>query len=165
VFVDNYQDGGYHVNTVHPALAGAIDYARYHTDLGEHATVQVSPLRPTDAGNVAHTRTGVAAYYWWVFPNFMVNLYSGVMDTNLVLPLGPERCKVIFDWFFPADASPEFIRDSIAVSDQVQREDIAISEEVQHGLHCRTYRAGRFSVRREEPVYHFHKLLARFLGR
>src|SRR5262249_36248697 len=32
VFVDNYQDGGYHVNTVHPGLAGALDYAHYRTE-------------------------------------------------------------------------------------------------------------------------------------
>src|SRR5262249_34341729 len=32
VFVDNYQDGGYHVNTVHPGLAGAIDYTHYRTE-------------------------------------------------------------------------------------------------------------------------------------
>ena len=28
VYVDNYLDGGYHVNTVHPALAGVLDYTR-----------------------------------------------------------------------------------------------------------------------------------------
>ena len=33
VFVDNYQDGGYHVNTVHPGLGyGALDYAHYRTE-------------------------------------------------------------------------------------------------------------------------------------
>jgi choline monooxygenase len=27
VYVDNYQDGGYHINTVHPGLASAVNYA------------------------------------------------------------------------------------------------------------------------------------------
>ena len=37
------------------------------------------------------------------------------------------------------------------------------AKDVQRGLRSRTYRAGRFSVRREEPVYLFHRLLARYL--
>jgi choline monooxygenase len=163
VFVDNFQDGGYHVHAVHPALAGALDYAHYHNELAEHTTVQISPLRPAEEADVAKVRSGDTAYYWWVFPNLMVNLYSGVMDVNYVLPLGPERCKVIFDWFFSPDADLSFVRDSIAVSDRVQREDVAISEEVQRGLRSRSYRAGRYSVRREAPVHLFHCLLARYL--
>src|SRR5688572_6404026 len=31
VYVDNYLDGGYHVNTVHPGLAGVLDYREYKT--------------------------------------------------------------------------------------------------------------------------------------
>jgi choline monooxygenase len=48
VFVDNYLDGGYHVNTVHPGLAGAINYAKYRTDVFAHTSVQVAPLRASD---------------------------------------------------------------------------------------------------------------------
>lgn len=112
---------------------------------------------------MAKVRTGENAYYWWVFPNLMVNLYSGVMDVNIVLPLGPERCKVVFDWFFPRDAAEQFSRDSIAVSHRVQLEDVAICEDVQRGLRSRSFQAGRYSVRREEPVYLFHRLLAQSL--
>src|SRR5439155_19221557 len=32
VFVDNYLDGGYHINTIHPGLAGMLDYSQYRTD-------------------------------------------------------------------------------------------------------------------------------------
>src|SRR5262245_48003304 len=45
VFVDNYQDGGYHVNTVHPKLAGALDYANYRTEVHGYNTVQISPIK------------------------------------------------------------------------------------------------------------------------
>ena len=31
VYVDNYLDGGYHVNTIHPGLAGVLDYKQYRT--------------------------------------------------------------------------------------------------------------------------------------
>ena len=121
VFVDNYLDGGYHVNTVHPGLAGVIDYTHYHTQVFGQTSVQQSPLKSAD-GAVGNVRSGGEAMYWWVFPNFMLNLYNGVMDTNLVLPLGPDRCRIVFDFFFAA-TEETFIRDSIAVAHQVQMED------------------------------------------
>ena len=55
------------------------------------------------------------------------------------------------------------IADSIAVSHQIQIEDLTICEEVQRGLASRSYSTGRFSVRREAAGYHFHRLLARSL--
>jgi choline monooxygenase len=160
VYVDNYLDGGYHVLSVHPGLAEALDYSNYRTDLFENCNVQVSPLKAASDAGVTAVRTGDVANYWWVFPNFMVNLYSGVMDTNLVLPLGPERCRVIFDFYFAEGADAAFKEQSVAVAEQVQQEDIGICEDVQRGLHSRSYCTGRFSVRRENGGYHFHQLLA-----
>jgi choline monooxygenase len=167
VFVDNYLDGGYHVNSVHPALAGVLDYSRYRTEIAGNTSVQISPLRPPDhphdGASVGAVRTGANAYYWWVFPNFMLNLYEGVMDTNLVLPLGLDRCRVIFDFYFARTEGPEaarFMAESVALAERIQLEDQAICEEVQRGLASRSFRAGRFSVRREAAGYHFHRLLA-----
>jgi choline monooxygenase len=166
VFVDNYQDGGYHVNTVHPGLAGALDYANYRTELHEHTTVQISPIKASGDATVGKVRTGTHAYYWWIFPNLMVNLYQGVADTNLVLPLGPDRCRVIFDFYFTDITSAEailFNEESIAVAHQVQLEDWGVCEEVQRGLKSRSYDTGRFSVKREAGGYYFHQLLAKTL--
>jgi choline monooxygenase len=165
VFVDNYLDGGYHVNTVHPALAGVLDYGHYRTEIEGMTSVQISPLKATD-DNVAAVRRGDHAYYWFVYPNLMLNVYDGVMDTNLVLPTGPETCRVVFDFYFAATAGDEaarFMADSIAVADRIQAEDVGICEEVQRGLRSRSYSTGRFSVRREAGGYHFHQMLARQL--
>ncbi|HET6575870.1 MAG TPA: SRPBCC family protein [Fimbriiglobus sp.] len=162
VYVDNYLDGGYHVNTVHPGLAGVIDYKGYTTTAHGHTSLQSSPLKPAE-GTTGKTRTGDLAAYWWVWPNFMLNVYGGVMDTNLVLPLGVDRCRVVFDFYFAEGTDAGFIRDSLAVADQVQAEDVGICEEVQRGLNSRSYATGRFSVKREVAVYHFHQLLGRRL--
>jgi choline monooxygenase len=157
VYVDNYLDGGYHVNTVHPGLAGMLDYSQYRTETFAHISVQTSPLT-TGSGSV---RSGVAQY-WFVFPNFMLNLYDGVMDTNLVLPLGPDHCRVVFDFYF-GSADREFRSRSIATAHQIQQEDLGICEEVQRGLASGAFETGRFSVKREAAGYHFHQLLARCL--
>ena len=167
VFVDNYLDGGYHVNTVHPGLAGVLDYSQYRTEIAVQTSVQISPLRAADSktAQVGKVRTGDAAYYWWIFPNFMMNIYQGVMDTNLVLPLGPNACRVVFDFYFAAGQpdSDRFMAESIKVAHQIQLEDVGICEEVQRGLASRAFDTGRFSVRREAAGYHFHRLLARQL--
>jgi len=115
--------------------------------------------------SVAATRKGDRAWYFWIYPNFMINIYEGVMDTNLVLPLGREKCRVIFDFYF-SDVSPareDQNRASIATTDKVQEEDVAICESVQKGLASRAYRAGRLSVKREAGEHLFHRLLARDL--
>jgi choline monooxygenase len=162
IFVDNYLDGGYHVNTLHPSLAGALDYAGYHTVVHAWSSTQVSPLRtPERQGDaeVASVRRGDVARYHWVWPNLMINVYEGVMDTNVVIPLGVDRCRVLFDFYF-ADGTPaDAIERSIAVAHQIQLEDEQICFEVQRGLGSRSYTAGRFSVRRENGGLHFHRLV------
>jgi choline monooxygenase len=166
VFVDNYLDGGYHINSVHPGLAGILDYSQYETEIAGFTCVQSSPMRPAENrredGSVGKVRSG-RAYYCWVFPNVMFNIYDGLMDTNLVLPLGPDRCRVVFDFFFArteGDDQKKFIAESIAVAHQIQLEDGGICEDVQRGLGSRSYDTARFSVRREGAEYHFNRLLA-----
>lgn len=112
--------------------------------------------------NAAATRKGNRAYYFWQYPNYMLNWYEGYLDTNLVLPLGVNRCEVIFDFYF-GDTSAEqmpYIRQSMGVSELVQQEDIVICDGVQRGLSSRAYQAGRLSVRREAGEHLFHRLLA-----
>ncbi len=166
VFVDNYLDGGYHVPHLHKGLNKVLEYKQYTIENGEHYCVQSSPMvRPDEDASIAATRRGDRAYYFWLYPNFMINVYEGVMDTNLVMPLGLDKTKVIFDFFFD-DLSPEREArnaESVAVSDRVQEEDVSICESVQRGLSSRAYGAGRLSVRRERGEHLFHRLLARQL--
>src|SRR5262249_45001286 len=61
VYVDNYLDGGYHVNTVHPGLAGVLDYAHYRTEVEGATAVQSSPLVRGGA-ELDAVRAGASAY-------------------------------------------------------------------------------------------------------
>ena len=166
VYVDNYLDGGYHVPHLHKGLNSVLDYTHYTIENGENYCLQSSPMVASEEhAEVSATRTGDRAWYYWLYPNFMINIYEGVMDTNLVLPLGVDKCCVIFDFFF-ADISPEravYNAASVATSNTVQDEDEAICESVQRGLASRAYGAGRLSVRREAGEHLFHRLLARDL--
>jgi choline monooxygenase len=164
VFVDNYLDGGYHVPHLHKGLDSVLEYSDYTITNGERYCLQSSPM-VSDEGADARTkavRQGERAYYYWVYPNFMINSYGQAMDTNLVIPRGVDRTEVIFDFYFAdtsADARAANL-ESIAVSEQIQDEDVAICESVQRGLKSRAYGAGRLSVRREAGEHLFHRLLA-----
>jgi choline monooxygenase len=163
VFVDNYLDGGYHVPHLHKGLNSVLDYKQYTIETEDRYCLQSSPMvTSSEDAATAATRTGDRAWYFWQYPNFMINLYHGYMDTNLVLPDGVDRCTVIFDFYF-ADVSAvatERNRQSIAVGERVNDEDVAICEAVQRGLRSRAYGAGRLSVRREAGEHLFHRLLA-----
>ena len=162
VYVDNYLDGGYHVPHAHKALSSVIEYTSYTIENFDRACLQSSPLS-SDSGSevdVANTRQG-RAFYLWIYPNFMINAYEGVMDTNLVLPLAVDKCAVVFDYYFGdiSAAAQTRNRESIRVSEIVQDEDMAICDAVQRGLASRAYLAGRLSVRREAGEHLFHRLL------
>src|SRR5215475_3438162 len=162
VYVDNYLDGGYHVPHAHKGLSSVVEYTKYTIENFERSCLQSSPLDSSSAleSAIGATRQG-HAFYLWIYPNFMINAFSGVMDTNLVLPLGVNKCAVIFDYYF-ADVSPaaaQHHRESIAVSEKVQDEDMAICDSVQRGLASRAYVAGRLSVRREAGEHLFHRSL------
>src|SRR6202790_5485069 len=162
VYVDNYLDGGYHVPHAHKGLSSVIEYTKYTIENFERACLQSSPLSSDgdSAAGVAATRQG-RAFYLWIYPNFMINAYEGVMDTNVVVPLGTDKCAVIFDYYF-ADTNPAaeaHNKASIAVSEKVQDEDMGICDAVQRGLGSRAYLAGRLSVRREAGEHLFHRLL------
>jgi choline monooxygenase len=163
VFVDNYLDGGYHVPHLHKGLNSVLDYKQYTIENEDRYCLQSSPMvSGTEDAATATTRKGDRAWYFWQYPNLMINHYQGYMDTNLVLPVDVDHCRVIFDFYFAEvdEAHGEYNRQSVAVGARVQDEDLGICEAVQQGLKSRAYKAGRLSVRREAGEHLFHRLLA-----
>jgi choline monooxygenase len=161
VFVDNYLDGGYHVPHLHKGLDSVLDFKNYTIENGPRHCLQSSPMVRGSDPQFAAVRGGDRAYYYWLHPNFMLNWYEGVMDTNLVLPLGIDRTEVIFDFWFAdvSEASRERNRASVEVGNIIQDEDMAVCRSVQRGLRSRAYSTGRLSVRREAGEHLFHRLL------
>jgi len=161
VFVDNYLDGGYHVPHLHKGLNSVLEYSDYTIENGERYCLQSSPIVSTNNDEVAAVRGGNRALYYWLYPNFMINYYEGVLDTNLVRPVTIDRTEVVFDFYFADSSAAARERNlaSVEVADRIQNEDLDICESVQRGLNSRAYTAGRLSVRREAGEHLFHRLL------
>src|SRR5580765_297160 len=171
VYVDNYLEG-YHIPIAHPGLMREIDYAQYRTETFRFYSQQFAPIRAMkaeDAGERFYAPgTGLQqALYFWIFPNLMLNIYPDNISTNVIVPLTADKTLTIFEWFFRDVDQPTTrarIEKAVAFSDEVQQEDILLCENVQRGLHSSTYDRGRYSVKRENGVHHFHMLLSEFLG-
>ena len=156
VYVDNYLEG-YHVPHVHPGLNKLLDYRSYVTETAEWYSFQFSPLESADT----LYGTGDALYYW-MWPNTMLNIVPGRLQTNRIVPLGTDRCRVEFDFYYAmdeSDAGKARRAADLSFSDEVQVEDLTICEDVQRGLSSGSYVAGRLNPLRENAVHHFHELL------
>jgi len=79
LYCDNYLEG-FHLPYVHAGLATALDYGRYRTELFPWSSLQVGiasgggDLLDLPASSPDHGQA-VAAYYFWLFPSTMVNVY------------------------------------------------------------------------------------------
>lgn len=167
LYCDNYLEG-FHIPFVHQELNGMIDYGAYSTEVYDHMSVQIGYGKNGDEGfdlpkNHPDYGKVVLAYYYWLFPNFMLNVYSWGVQINIIKPISKEYCKVEFLYFIGDEEKWEkFGKDSLA--EKVEREDEYVVEGVQKGMKSRFYSTGRFSPKREKGVHYFHRLISDYMG-
>jgi choline monooxygenase len=166
LYCDNYLEG-FHIAYVHAGLAGALDVGSYHTELFPYASLQVGVAGegedafalPKDSPDHGQR---IAAYYFWLWPNTMFNVYPWGISVNVVRPLAVDRTRVSF-LAYVWDPS-RLDRGAGAALDRVEREDEVIVENIQRAIRSRFYERGRYSPTREQGVHHFHRMLAARLG-
>jgi choline monooxygenase len=162
LYVENYLEG-LHIPFVHPDLNQALDMSQYRYELGTASVLQLALAREGEAaftpppGSPDHGLR-VAAYYWWLFPNLMFNVYPWGLSVNVVQPLGPARTRVLFRSFV-ANASL-LGQGAGGALDPVEMEDEAVVLGVQSGIRSRLYSRGRYSPEHERGTHHFHRLVA-----
>lgn len=159
VYVDNFLEG-YHIPIVHPELAKLLDYTDYITETSDWYSLQHSPFKE-DTDNLYGVKNG-EAYYYFIFPNIMLNIIPGRLQTNVIRPISAAETEVIFNYYYKdlnSVKENDMIEKDKAYSHEIQLEDIEICELVQKGLGSNAYGKGRFSVKREQGVYHFQSLL------
>lgn len=166
LYVDNYLEG-FHIPFIHSGLNEVIDYEAYRTETFDWGNLQLAEAKggegvfnlPTSSPDYG---LQISAYYYWIFPNLMLNFYPWGLSINVVRPLGPALTKVSFVRFV-WDAS-KIAHGAGAELDRVEREDEQVVELVQRGIHSRFYSRGRFSPLREQGTHQFHRMLAELLG-
>lgn len=162
LYCENYLEG-FHIPYVHASLNEALDYSGYRTELFPNGCVQIGIGKGGEAAfhppssSPDHGQP-VAGYYFWLFPNLMLNFYPWGLSINVVRPLAVDRTRVSFLTY----VADESLLDQGAGAglDRVEREDEAIVEAVQRGIRSRLYDRGRYSPTREQGTHHFHRMLA-----
>jgi choline monooxygenase len=149
-YADNYLEG-YHVALLHPSLSRSLDMATYRVDVPHESYC----VHRADAP--AGSPSGGA----WLFryPNLAVNVYADGMNVERIMPDGPARTRVIYDYFTGSADDAEVGR-MIELSNVVLDEDQAICEAVQHNLDAGVYTTGPLSPKHEQAVHWFQSRLA-----
>lgn len=142
VYVENYLDG-YHREGVHPALASQAGAQRI--DIHMHGEVALC--------EVAKTKTGAGGLWAWVWPNFGINVYRGVLMLECMRPDGPDR--TIIDHVFLHEPEDPGVDAAITNSERITEEDSWICERVQQNLNAGIYQHGLLSPSHEDAVAWF----------
>jgi len=158
LYVDNYLEG-FHIPYVHASLNDVIDYGSYSTEPLPHGVLQVGHAKSDESafeGTPGEPR--IAAYYLWMWPNTMFNVYPWGFSVNVVKPLAVDRTRVSFLTWVTEPSRLD--RGAGSGLDRVELEDEAVVESVMRGTRARLYGRGRYSPAREAGVHRFHQLLA-----
>ncbi|MFT7625042.1 MAG: choline monooxygenase [Myxococcota bacterium] len=124
-------------------------YVDNYLDGGYHIPrLQAPGVSPTSGGAVSA----------WLWPACRLNRYGPCMDTNHVIPLGPDRCEVHTEFWFEPGADPAMTEQSRAEQSRAeqsraeqsieqagvtQSEDVGTSESVQRGMLSGGWSEGR----------------------
>jgi choline monooxygenase len=161
LYCENYLEG-LHIPFVHQSLNKVLDFGQYETHIFDHCNLQLGIANSSEPAfelpeGAPDYGKRVAAYYWWIFPNLMLNVYPWGISVNVVEPQGVDRTRVRFLTY----VSDEQLLGQGAGNnlDAVELEDEWVVERVHLGTASRLYHSGRYSPGMEKGVYHFHELL------
>jgi len=165
LYCDNYLEG-FHIPFVHPALNDALEFENYKYETFPYCNLQLGvakegePCFDIPEGAEDYGKN-IYAYYYWLFPNLMLNFYPWGLSLNVIQPLNHKETKVSFKTYRFADAP--FDR-TVYNMENTEMEDEEVVESVQLGIQSRYYKKGRFSPNMEVGVHHFHSLISKFIA-
>ena len=147
-YAENYLEG-YHIGSVHPALADELGGAEYRIRVEGDLVIQ----------EAVGVNDGPQAGVWgWLWPNLAVNVYRDSAMLERMTPLGPGRTRL--DYLFLHDGGADALGEALIASDRLTGEDAAICEAVQQNLQSGVYEAGVLSPRHEPAVAWFQTRIA-----
>ena len=161
LYVENYLEG-FHIPFVHADLHTVLEHEEYSTELFEGGVLQIGEASdgepcfelPEDSPDFGRK---IAAYYWWLYPGLMLNIYPWGLSVNIVVPEEVGKTRVIYRGYV---ADPEMLGKGAGGDlDKVELEDQKIVEGCMRGVFSSAYDRGRYSPTMETGVHHFHRML------
>ncbi|MEO6589747.1 MAG: aromatic ring-hydroxylating dioxygenase subunit alpha [Pyrinomonadaceae bacterium] len=159
LYCENYLEG-FHIPFVHKTLNETIEYDSYKTEIFRFSSLQTA-LTKNDEDAFDFDKS-IAAFYFFVFPNLMLNFYPWGLSVNIVKPQTKDLTKISYLTFVNDES--RLNTGAGADLEAVEFEDQAVVESVQKGINSRLYDRGRYSPEREKGTHHFHRLIAEFMN-
>jgi choline monooxygenase len=160
LYCENYLEG-FHIPFVHKSLNKVL--SDYSTQTFRFSSLQKAFTKEREASfGFLYDRQYLAALYFFIFPNLMLNFYPWGLSVNIVKPVKPDETKIGY-LTFVADES-KLSKGAGADLHRIEMEDEAVVESVQKGIRSRFYDCGRYSPSKEQCVHHFHRLIAEFMN-
>lgn len=166
--IDNFLEC-YHCHIAHKEFVDLVDMATY-----EVKTHGIWSSHFADAGNLPNAPYDVSEAtvkehaVWWLWPNTCLLRYPGRGNFMVlqVLPVGVDRTRETWDFFFETPELLDAEKESVSyIDDVLQQQDITIVESVQRGMGTPAFDQGRIvydpdgSGLSEHGVHHFHGLV------
>ena len=166
LYCENYLEG-FHVSFVHKGLNDDIELDTYKTKTLENGVLQYTLSKTKkDALKIPNgflnSNEDIYAYYYWIFPNIMLNFYNWGISVNIIEPINKEKTKIRF-LSYPINGKKQ-PSNSGASLDKVEKEDQDIVLSVQKGIKSKFYNRGRYSSKHEIGVHHFHRLICKAIN-
>ena len=166
IYCENYLEG-FHVPFIHKGLNKDIELDTYNTEILNNGVLQytISKLKK-NALNIPNgyinSNQNIYAYYYWIFPNIMLNFYSWGLSINIIEPINKNKSRIRFLSYPIANhIQPTNIDSSL---DTVEEEDQNVVCNVQQGIKSQFYNRGRYSVKHEKGIHHFHRLICKYIN-
>ena len=162
LYCENYLEE-FHIPFVHKGLTKDIILDEYKTILLENGVLQTAACNDgEDAISLSDSAPDLDkkmyAYYYWIFPNLMLNFYAWGLSINIIEPIEKSKTRVKYlTYTIPHKKQP--IADDGADLGTVEMEDQAVVQSVHQGVNSRYYETGRYSGKFETGVHHFHRLI------
>ncbi len=165
LYCDNYLEG-FHIPFIHNDLNSVLDFNSYDVEIFKYSNLQLGIASEDDiCFDIPKTSKDygkkIAAYYFWLFPNCMLNFYPWGLSLNIITPISVNKTKIEFKSYVWDESKLQ--SGAGADLDKVELEDEAVVQQVQKGVSSRFYKNGRFSPSMEKGVHHFHTLISEFM--
>ncbi|MBM4373788.1 MAG: Rieske 2Fe-2S domain-containing protein [Deltaproteobacteria bacterium] len=165
LYLENYLEA-FHIPFVHPELSRTLSLENYEHELFAHGTLQLGIAREEQAAFLPtygrHAGKRVGAFWFWLWPATLVNVYPWGLSMNRIDDAGFGRARIHYRAFV-WDESLRGVGAGGAL-DIVEQQDQSVARRAWSGLQGSTYRRGRYSPTHERGLHHFHRLLEDALG-
>ncbi len=152
-------DECYHCAVLHPVIASTLDTrpdSMSVTCHHERFWDFCAPRKGEAAGALGDDDVYFANYFLW--PNFwLVTRRDGYTYTGVTLPLGPDRARLVTEYWFPHGESQDSIEESIELAESILQEDFDVLVRIQRNHRSGMAGLGRLNKEMEGLVRSFER--------